>query len=123
MAFVDMRTSSDCLRACLATVTGRPYEDAPTTEGDWRSKAVAFLNASDATSGMVIGIGESPRGCKGGHAIVCNPDGTLVHDPHPSRSGVVAMWELWDADGAIAVDQVEFAHRAERRELSTTGEV
>lgn len=109
--FVDMRTASDCLRACLATVTERTWNEAPDIVGDWRGKAVAFLNASDATSGLVIGIGESPRGCKGGHAIVCTPDGAMVHDPHPSRDGVVAMWELWDADGSIVVDQAEFAQR------------
>lgn len=108
----DMRTTSDCLRACLATITGRPYQEAPDNEGDWRGKAIAFLNASDAhLSNLVIGIGESPRGCKGGHAIVCALDGTPVHDPHPSRAGVVAMWELWDIDGNIAVDQAEFARR------------
>lgn len=103
--YIDMRTTSDCLRACLATVTGRSYEDAPDDTGDWRAKAIEFINTRQ-TIGLVIGIGESPRGCKGGHAIVCYPDGTLVHDPHPSRAGVVTMWELWDEAGRIAVDQI-----------------
>lgn len=95
---VNQRTSSDCLRACLATVTGRPYEEAPDISGDWRAKAIAFLAAS-STTGLVIGIGESPRGIKGGHAVVCTPDGAVVHDPHASRDGIVALWELWDAAG------------------------
>jgi hypothetical protein len=107
---VDMHTDTDCLRACLATVTGRPWDEAPDTGRDWRGKAVRFLCAHPASE-WVIGIGESPRGCKGGHAIVCTPDGQMVHDPHPSRDGVVAMWELWDEQGAIAVDQVEYARR------------
>jgi len=43
---------------------------------------------SDHRQHVGIGCGDSPRG-DWLHAVVIDFDGNLVHDPHPSRSGVV----------------------------------
>ena len=44
--------------------------------------------------GMYIGIGQSPRNPKNTHAVVVQV-GIVIHDPHPSRAGVVKMLSYW----------------------------
>lgn len=93
----------DCLRACVATLLQLPPARVPHLAefDDWLSGLLAFreglshfgLQAGywppDMTTELpwVIGIGPSPRGVT--HAVVLSAtDGTLVHDPHPSRAGL-----------------------------------
>lgn len=118
---VDQRTSNDCLRCCVATVLGLRYEEV----GDFavarqaealirwaatKGLAVVYLQAcgdgemiSVLGSGLWIASGPTFRGTR--HAVVYRgPE--LVHDPHPSRSGLLrveAARVLVPAGGPFAV--------------------
>ncbi len=138
MNLVDQRlidpVRGDCMRACLATITGVPYEEVPDlagedadggpwyqtfqrwckdhgldlqgtfsnmgrplTEKDWDDLG----ERSAGIDGLFMAGGPSPRpGVVGGHAIVINYDGQMIHDPHPSRAGV---------KGVTAVHMIELA--------------
>jgi hypothetical protein len=99
----------DCLRAAVASLVGVPAADVPhfvTSPHWWRdmrtwaketlgkdftkfrpvSGTVRHLVDTD----VVIGIGPSPRG-PWGHAVLVTPDLSLVHDPHPDRTGVESV--------------------------------
>lgn len=111
MKRIEQRTSADCLRCCIAMVTGVPYEDVPDfvqRDGTNWSLGVAKwapgagfacirLRATGdgeimalAASGDIpwIATGESPRGRN--HAVVCVGE-MVLHDPHPSRAGIDDM--------------------------------
>ena len=108
---VDMRGSDDCLISCLASVLELSPEDLPTlgpehNDGSWydvvqgtvRAMGWELVYTENAPVpfrpwGHHIAGGPSPRGCKGGHAVVCL-DGYVIHDPHPSRAGIPSI-EHW----------------------------
>lgn len=53
-------------------------------------KAVWETVPEEVPDGYCVGSGDGPRGAR--HAVVCEMDGgvpTVVHDPHPSRDGLV----------------------------------
>ncbi len=107
---LDMRTDNDCMRCCLAMVTGLPYEDVPdfvhehplaevpSVMARWFDAcgwSMVEVHATDdgeimpttfgAPGGLWIGGGSTLRGTM--HATVWR--GTeMVHDPHPSRAGL-----------------------------------
>lgn len=100
---VDQRGDSDCFRACVASILEYDLEDVPLWEDhpDWfvdvvrwgrirgfRVTTIARQNLPEDLH--VIAGGDSPRG-PWGHAVVWlgGPDGRIVHDPHPSRAGLV----------------------------------
>lgn len=101
----------DCMIACICTVLEIPYDstvDALREEIDRiverRGNWFEFLRAWALGRGYTlhaetvpekvppfvrtIAGGESPRGCKAGHAVVCYGAEQLLHDPHPSREGL-----------------------------------
>lgn len=41
----------------------------------------------------VVICGKSPRGTS--HAVIGHVDGTLIHDPHPSRAGIVSVSDVF----------------------------
>lgn len=94
----------NCVAACLASVTGAPIEtfdhiiDAPNWwhefEKSWMAHGYLALSlaADDGRpSGLHLASGPSPRGIR--HQCVYR-DGELLHDPHPSRAGLVEV-DTW----------------------------
>lgn len=113
----DPTQMGDCLRACVASVLDLDPADVPhfvqegyhagdTTDDatEWYRLLRAFLRprgldvlwpvADDLAEylpwsvlDLVLISGPSPRG-PFSHIVVGRPDGTVVHDPHPSRDGI-----------------------------------
>lgn len=98
----------NCLSACVASVLEIPLAEVPNFNDDPEDWAEALLAWCDArqidvdfstefpapTGRHVILGGTSPRRHgRVGHAVVAL-DGVVVHDPHPSRAGIVG--EPWD---------------------------
>ncbi len=118
MAHLDMGTPGaevgDCFRCCVATLLDLPRDDVPHFAGgpdgaaawvvrtqEWLAqRGLLYIQVTDfvwpwvrgLSAPLVIAGGKSPRGVKGGHAVVvevtCN-GWRLIHDPHPSRAGIV----------------------------------
>lgn len=105
----------NCLSACLASLLELPLDEVPHFTGEgWRHRldewlaargqwvlafappepsslddAAAWLDA--AVRGYAIVSGRSPRGLL--HATVWR-GGELVHDPHPSRAGLLGVQDV-----------------------------
>lgn len=109
----------NCLQACVASLLGVEIEEVPNFitfmglngNGWWFSALSLFLHArdlrmrltvndgrNDPPIGYAIACGVAIRsgGRQGGHAVVVK-NGQVVHDPHPSRWGLVAVnyWIQW----------------------------
>lgn len=105
----DAGSIGDCWRACIATVLGVPAEDVPHFEKQahhhedqnsvwltarWLEKrGMSLAQVTDAMlwtseNFLCIASGTSPRDPDVRHCVV--HDGVdVVHDPHPSRDGLV----------------------------------
>jgi hypothetical protein len=103
----DKGTIGDCWRACIASILGVPAEEVPhflkleleelkaswiTLTVEWlRERGYSLIRLDSApfwvSDGFLcIASGMSPRGFR--HCVVY--DGfDIVHDPHPSRDGLV----------------------------------
>lgn len=105
----------DCFTASLASLLDLPYEEVPYFIGmgdKWHESFFKFLfdhgfsyhgltNAKRIAEGISVGIdgyflvsGDSPRGFKSGHSVVYKGM-EMVHDPHPSRAGVLGEPRFW----------------------------
>ena len=105
--------AGDCFRACLATLLGTSYEATPhagmshcwfevardftrrTTNG--RSDLGYIANPDQVIShcdGIAIGCGPSPRGPFLHAVIIDLRTGATVHDPHPSRAGILELLDV-----------------------------
>lgn len=106
----------DCLRACFASITDRALLEVPHFAeygDDWWTTAAGYIRrwsggthelmwfpprpqstaksswGFDPEYGIIL-CGPSPRG-DFGHAVVGHPEfQTMLHDPHPSRDGILA---------------------------------
>lgn len=98
----------DCLRACVASLLGEPYDTVPhfARHHSWwdymrrwaraRGGDFACLDATNVRDSLIntppgmliIGSGPSPRG-PFRHVVIVDLDLQLVHDPHPSRAGLI----------------------------------
>lgn len=107
----DGHPAGDCMRACVATILELPLDEVPhfvqyvehpagTDPHLWWWALLGFCGAhgwhvryvdEDPPGGWCLIAGKSPRGHQ--HVVV-GFDGAMVHDPHPSRAGVVepAEW-------------------------------
>jgi len=105
----------DCFTCCLASLFELSYEEVPYFIGmgnHWHGEFFKFIfehgyeykglaTSERIASGISVGVdgyflvsGESPRGFSTGHAVVYK--GTeLVHDPHPSKAGILGEPEFW----------------------------
>lgn len=109
MQRVDQRTPTDCLRCCVATVLGLAYEDVGDFSIPRRDLQAEVMSAWAATvgldvvylqvtgdgemvsvagAGLWIASGDTVRGTR--HAVVYR-GGEMVHDPHVSRAGLLAV--------------------------------
>ena len=97
----------DCWKTCIASILDLPMEAVPhfvESKGDWWAETRQFIDAAtDGTKEILwwehvpnaphgidyfIATGDSPRG-DFQHAVIANSDGQIIHDPHPSRAGLV----------------------------------
>ena len=112
----DNGVLGDCWRACIATILGLPGSVVPhfvRDHGDeWLEATEDWLVANghprlyyfptrfpitDLLRPFVILVGPSPRGVA--HAVVADADtGEMVHDPHPSRDGLVSRSAVYAFD-------------------------
>ena len=123
---IDQRITGekgDCFTASLASLLEMPYESVPYFCGmgeHWHEPFFNFLKEhgyeyhglqkknrilelSKGVDGYYLVSGESPRGIKGGHAVVYKGL-ELAHDPHPSRLGIMGeptFWMIEKARGLI----------------------
>lgn len=106
---IDQRTKTDCLRCCIATVLGLPYEDVPDLVpehgGDWPAALAQWACAHGLealwfrcfgegemlqplqTSARWIATGPTDRGTN--HAVVYRGD-AMEYDPHARVAGRAA---------------------------------
>ena len=96
----------DCLRACLASLSGLPLEAVidttdPTLENAWMrhlevwadERGFALESHETPPEGWSIMAGTTSRG-PDLHAVI-GFDGEVWHDPHPSREGLATTrWAL-----------------------------
>lgn len=104
----------NCLAACVASLLELPIEDVPNfcAFEQWVHEYVSFLNEHGfdlianhyfpdgpfprdlgaGVDGLFIAAGPSPRGLN--HAVIIDTRGNLIHDPHPSRAGVLRLVEV-----------------------------
>jgi hypothetical protein len=96
----------DCFAASVASVLEVPLVEVPDLRGadwwaplfGWASQRGLVVEAwsilPNRFRGAVVMLGPGPRGR--GHACVGWADGQhvrLEHDPHPSRAGLLTVWE------------------------------
>jgi hypothetical protein len=111
-------TPGDCMRAALATILGVDLHDVPHVvmfsqwwdearrtvgrhmkgwdigcwdEFSWPFYTSAGADANAYAPPFVIGAGPSPRGPFGHVVILDATTGEMVHDPHPSRAGILQV--------------------------------
>lgn len=97
----------DCWKACIASLLGvENYDSVPhfALYGDaWWPETYRWVLINHGLSltywgedvvpphpGIYIGSGPSPRG-DFYHAVIVDEKGNLIHDPHPSRAGVIRV--------------------------------
>jgi hypothetical protein len=114
----DNGVRGNCYAACIASLLELPLEDVPAFEDmynsgkekwKWFGIFLKFLQGKGyefhgtgkpsqirdpyfarGVDGYVMAYGESPRDSKVTHAVIYK-DGEMVHDPHPSRDGIVKL--------------------------------
>lgn len=107
----------NCYSACVASILGLPLENVPNfcaIDDDWFVKANEWLHENCGVvvlsfsgedplvnhqqeygeSVVYIATGRSPRG--DWHHSVLWKNGCVLHDPHPSRAGIVGRPIEWD---------------------------
>lgn len=104
-----------CLNACLASLVGVPFEEAPRVHRHEESTAavrpylqrvrrflaghgyaiIGFKDKPEVYAGApYIACGDSPRAGEGMHAVI-KVGKRVVHDPHPSGAGIIGHWFSW----------------------------
>lgn len=97
----------NCFRACIASVLELSIDEVPAFEDmtipyEWIDRCIEFLESHgyqyegiysledlrdcNGVDGYLVANGKSPRG-DFKHSVIWK-DGAIVHDPHPSRSGL-----------------------------------
>jgi hypothetical protein len=99
----------NCLQAVIASVTEKSLEEVPhfaaMADDVWFDNTCNFLNehgfniydceieeVPHVKENYVLVVGKSPRGVS--HVVIYQ-NGQLVHDPHPSRAGILDI--TWSA--------------------------
>jgi len=88
---------ADCLRACVASVLNEPIDSIPNfrEHANWFGELTKYLHKFNLVpiagaphldgETIRIVVGPSEHGTR--HAVIYS-GGEMVHDPHPSRSGI-----------------------------------
>lgn len=98
--------TGNCTEAALASLFGMRLDEVPSMQGlagseYWealeafvrsRGFALSMHPPSHYPAGLYLADGPSERGC--GHFVVMR-DGEMVHDPHPSRVGLLNVERVW----------------------------
>jgi hypothetical protein len=106
-------THGDCVRACIRTLTQRPMSSLPhpiAADGGWNSEFFKVLREKyhflyktnpyypekewDFLPPIIMARGSTERTeeINASHLVVWNRETmTMVHDPHPSRSGLLEI--------------------------------
>lgn len=98
--------TGNCTEAALASLFGIQLDDVPSMQGmisnDYWDALEAFVGSQGYSlsmqtgnyrpKGLYLADGPSVRGC--GHFVVMR-DGEMVHDPHPSRAGLLRVDRVW----------------------------
>lgn len=109
--------TGNCTEAALASLFGIRLEDVPSMQGlvasDYWDALEAFVlsrgyglsmqPANHRPAGLYLADGPSARGC--GHFVVMR-DGKMVHDPHPSRAGLLEIERVWSLMVLDPADQL-----------------
>jgi hypothetical protein len=107
--FHDASTGSrgNCVQACVASILGLSLADIPNfadaKDGpsqhlaleSWMSDRgieLLLMPGNYVPDAFYLGIGPGPRGCY--HMVVMR-DGSLAHDPHPSRAGLLDVERVY----------------------------
>lgn len=106
----DAIHNGNCFAACLASMLDLPLWMVPPFEdmfgrSDWSERVDEWLrrvwrlervrtegHKVDVMPEFYIGSGLSPRGVR--HSVIYS-NGIMVHDPHPSRSGIQNVEWTW----------------------------
>lgn len=98
----------NCFAACVASILELELEEVPNfvaAEKNWFDVLNAFMasfrlyplflqgKSAFTPLGNYIVSGKSPRDPKILHSVVYN-SGVMVHDPHPSRSGIGEVYDM-----------------------------
>lgn len=117
----EQKLKGNCLQACLASIFELPLEKVPhfAEMGHvWYEEMWAWLRkfglmplcvskkSGHRPFGFSIGNGPGPRGFQ--HAVVCH-DGEIVHDPHPSKAGLLEIQEWIEL---VLIDPSKLKHHA-----------
>lgn len=102
----EQKLKGNCLQACLASIFELPLEKVPhfaEMGSVWYEQMWEWLkkfglmpicvpkSRGRLVFGYSIGNGPGPRGFQ--HAVVCY-NNEIVHDPHPSKAGLVEIQEF-----------------------------
>jgi len=107
--FKEGISRGDCLRACIASLTGIPFEQIHHSVQMEDYLGLILNNGfdinctdriekveSNGIDGYFIGVGPTPRGPY--HAVIINKNGDLVHDPHPSGVGISKLVYIYEIE-------------------------
>lgn len=101
----------DCWKACVASLLDvEDYDSVPhfVALEHWWAETYKYVHETTGQSlrkwrthsiipeglDLLIGVGPSPRG-DFHHAVIVDRVGALVHDPHPSRMGILEVEEFF----------------------------
>ncbi|HMY20843.1 MAG TPA: hypothetical protein PKA58_31180 [Polyangium sp.] len=110
----------DCMSACIASILELPLEEVPhfAKYDDWRERLDAWLrdrgmysiegifNGDWRPDGLYLLGGKSPRH-DGSHCVVARGH-EVLHDPHPSRLGVLTQEHF---KALVPFDPIEYVKR------------
>jgi len=116
----DNGIRGNCMAASLASILELPLSDVPEFEDmdeDWWPKLMKWLellgfyliqwSEEVCLQGYCLCSGMSERGVN--HQVVYK-NGKLVHDPHPSKTGIKKVSEVW---ALLPIDPSKFKRRRE----------
>lgn len=103
----------DCFRACVASILELDPTTLPNFADAWPDSWIAWagdryelVEYAEPPHGWSIAVGVSPRDSVITHGVVWYGD-KIVHDPHPSRAGLVGKPLYW-----WAIEKASAARRA-----------